>query len=75
MADAPKWIIPAPVWDANMYRDHKGLWLGKVGRDSDDTWFGMAYDVGESQNFATEAEAREWVVAEVMKALGAEVAK
>ena len=70
---ADKWIIPAPVWGGDTLR----IYSAQVGwvEETDGEWF-AATDIGNegaghSTFRPTEFEARAWVNAEVMKAIGA----
>ena len=72
-----KWLIPAPVWVQNplgewLFIDTENRMLGGVWLDL--VWQATAMGACPKLAPPTEAEARAWVEAEVMKALGATVA-
>ena len=67
-----KWIIPAPVWveqnGVASLVDRAGHMLGAIWPTRLGTW--IAERDGHGKRFMTKAEARAWVEARVMEAMG-----
>lgn len=75
MTDA-KWIIPAPVWEGTGNYSYRvnGQLVGSIEPQMRGGWYGCAgSEPYKSKYYTSQAEARAWVEAEVMKQLGAEV--